>query len=36
MPGLSNYNEMTDILAKFTNIGPSHMKVPNAKGGLRI
>lgn len=34
MPGLSNYDEMTDILAKFTNIGPSHMKVPNAEGGL--
>ena len=34
MPGHSNYNEMTDILAKFPNIGPSHMKVPNAEGGL--
>ena len=34
MPGVSNYEEMTDILAKFPNIGPSHMKVPNAIGGL--
>jgi hypothetical protein len=34
MPGLSDYNKMTDILAKFPNIGPSHMKVPNALGGL--
>ena len=34
MPGLSDYNKMTDILAKFPNIGPSHMKVPNAVGGL--
>ena len=34
MPGLSNYEEMTNILAKFPNIGPSHMKVPNALGEL--
>ena len=34
MPGLSDYNEMTRILAQFPNIGPSHMGVPNADGGL--
>lgn len=34
MPGLSNYNEMVNILAKFTNIGSSHMKIPNSKGEL--
>ena len=34
MPGLSNYNEMVSILSKFENIGPSHMSIPNAEGGL--
>jgi UDP-glucose 6-dehydrogenase len=34
MPGLSNYKEMTKILAKFENIGASHMDIPNAEGGL--
>lgn len=34
MPGLSDYNEMTRILAQFPNIGSSHMGVPNADGGL--
>ena len=34
MPGRANYDKMTDILAKFPNIGPSHMKVPNAEGSL--
>jgi len=34
MPGLSDYNEMINILSKFENIGPSHMNIPNAEGGL--
>ena len=34
MPGFANYNEVTSILAKFENIGPSHMSIPNAEGGL--
>lgn len=34
MPGLSDYNEMVNILSKFENIGPSHMNIPNAEGGL--
>ena len=34
MPGLSDYNEMVNILSKFENIGPSHMSIPNADGGL--
>lgn len=34
MPGLSDYNEMIKILSKFENIGPSHMSIPNAEGGL--
>jgi hypothetical protein len=34
MPGVSNYNEMTNILAKFPNIGPSHMKVPTGNDVL--
>jgi len=28
-----NHSEMIDILAKFENIGPSHMKAPNDVGG---
>lgn len=34
MPGLSDYKEMIKILSKFENIGPSHMNIPNASGGL--
>jgi hypothetical protein len=34
MPGLSDYNEVVSILSKFENIGPSHMSIPNAEGGL--
>ena len=29
-----NHKEMIDILAKFENIGPSHMSAPNDDGGL--
>jgi UDPglucose 6-dehydrogenase len=29
-----NHNEMIDILSKFENIGPSHMKAPNDEGKL--
>ena len=29
-----NHQEMIDILAKFENIGPSHMSAPNDDGGL--
>jgi UDP-glucose 6-dehydrogenase len=29
-----NYDKMTDILAGFENIGPSHMNAPNSKGTL--
>jgi len=34
MPEGSDYNMMTSILEKFTNIGPSHMKAPNEEGRL--
>lgn len=33
-PDHIDYNNLTDILAKFPNIGPSHMKAPNDVGGL--
>ena len=34
MPEHGNFEELTDILAGFENIGPSHMKAPNEDGEL--
>ena len=34
MPEGGNFEHITDILAGFENIGPSHMKAPNEDGEL--
>jgi hypothetical protein len=34
MPANVDWNTMTDALARFPTVGASHMKVPNAEGGL--
>ena len=34
MPEDGDFEQLTDILAHFPNIGPSHMKAPNADGEL--